>query len=328
MWGIIGVGDVCEKKSAPAMNKISNSGIKAVMRRDLAKAQDYAIRHNVPHVYRTVEEVLADEEINAVYIATPPSTHKELAIKAAEAGKMVYVEKPMALNYAECSEMLQVFEQKKLPLFVAYYRRALPNFLKVKELIDNGIIGDVRFVQVDLVKPLSHCQPSPEMTSENWRVNPDISGGGYFHDLASHQFDILDFILGKIISAKGFGANQTKDYNADDLIVASFAFESGVLGGGTWCFNSNDSYESDSIHIVGSKGSIEFSTFAHGRVNLKCDHTEDEVFNYLMPEHIQQPLIQQVVSSMLEQGTCSSMGESAARASWVLDQICEKNSFL
>ncbi len=317
VWGIIGAGDVCEKKSAPAMYKIKNSRVKGVMRRNYALAVDFAKRHKISQVYQTVEELLTDPEINAIYIATPPSTHKALAIQAANAGKMVYVEKPMALTHAECTEMIEAFEAKKLPLFVAYYRRALHNFLKVKERIDGGAIGEVRFVQVDLVKPLLHYANN----ADSWRVNPEISGGGYFHDLASHQFDILDFILGPIQSATGYGVNQEKIYAANDLITGSFQFQSGILGTGTWCFNSNDTYESDVITVVGSKGSIDFATFAHGRVNLRRDTMVDEVFNYLMPDHIQQPLIQQVVNAMSGVGSCSSTATSAARASWVLDQI-------
>lgn len=320
VWGIIGVGDVCEKKSAPAMNKIKNSRIKAVMRRNFAKAQDFAKRHKIPHVYQTVEEMLADEEINTIYIATPPHVHKELTIKAAKAGKNVYVEKPMALNYSECHKMNVVCEQLKTPLFVAYYRRALPNFLKVKELLQKKAIGQVRCVQINLFKPpIVNTEISKD---ENWRVQPEISGGGLFHDLASHQFDILDFILGKITSAKGHSTNQTKQYPADDMVTASYEFQSGVIGSGTWCFNSNITSEIDSIAIFGSKGMIEFATYAHGRVSLQCDDNEDEVFNFIMPDHIQQPLIETIVNDLRQRGKCLSTGKTGARASWVMDQIC------
>lgn len=320
VWGIIGAGDVCEKKSAPAMHKIKNSRIKAVMRRNFSKAQDFAKRHNIPHVYETAEEMLADEEINAIYIATPPNVHKKLTIKAAKAGKSVYVEKPMAINYSECKAMIMVCEQLKVPLFVAYYRRALPNFLKVKELLAQKAIGDVRFVQVNLFKPLPANTTNTE--KENWRVQPEISGGGLFHDLASHQFDILDFLLGKINSASGHTVNQAKQYPADDMVTASFKFQSGVVGSGTWCFNAHASSETDSITIFGSKGRIEFATFVHGKVSLQCDDKKDEIFNYIMPDHIQQPLIQTIVDELLNEGNCVSTGKTAARASWVLDQVC------
>ena len=201
IWGIIGAGDVCEKKSAPAMNKIANSEIKAIMRRDAAKAEDYARRHNIEHWYTDVDELLSDPDINAIYIATPPESHADLVQKAARKGKAIYVEKPMARTYQECVEMIDVCQKANVPLFVAYYRRTLPSFLKVKELIENGAIGEVRLVNIEMYKPLV-----PDIITHlenNWRVNPAISGGGYFHDLASHQFDFLDFLLGPIKNAVG-----------------------------------------------------------------------------------------------------------------------------
>jgi len=192
-WGVLGVGKVCELKSAPAMNTIAHSRLVAVMRRDEEKAKDYAARHGVHKWYTSATDLIHDPEVNAIYIATPPHVHVELTQLAAAAGKPVYVEKPMARTHAECLQMIQACEQASVPLFVAYYRRKLPHFLKIKELLDQGEIGSIRTVHINLKQVLT-----PNLVSssgENWRVIPEIAGGGYFYDLASHQLDLLDFLF-------------------------------------------------------------------------------------------------------------------------------------
>src|SRR3954469_15798046 len=152
-WGIIGCGDVTEKKSGPGFQKATNSALVAVMRRDAAKAADYAKRHGVPRWYLDGAQLIADPEVDAVYVATPPASHEQYAVMAARAGKPVYVEKPMGRTHAECVRMIEAARSAGTPLFVAYYRRCLPSFLRVKQLIDDGAIGDVRLVNVSLYLP-------------------------------------------------------------------------------------------------------------------------------------------------------------------------------
>ena len=192
-WGIIGCGNVTEVKSGPGFQLAKNSLLVAVMRRNGELAKDYAIRHNIPKWYDNAEELINDPDVDAVYIATPPAFHKEYTLKCALAGKPVYVEKPMARNFEECTAMIQACENAGVPLFVAYYRRALDRFNKVKELIESGEIGEVRFVTVILYKKL--VQIDSKSGELPWRVIPEISGGGEFMDLASHTLDVLDYIL-------------------------------------------------------------------------------------------------------------------------------------
>lgn len=315
-WGIIGVGDVCEVKSAPAMNKIAHSKIEAVMRRDADKAADYARRHHISKWYSDANALINDPLINAIYIATPPKAHLEYTLKAAAAGKPVYVEKPMARNYAECQQMIAACKAARVPLYVAYYRRTLPNFLKVKSLIEEGAIGEVRMVEVRMHKPLT---PDIITHQENhWRIDPEVSGGGYFYDLASHQLDFLDYLFGPIIKAHGFAANQAGLYPAEDIVNATFKFESGVLGTGSWCFSTGKTSDKDLTTIIGSKGEISYISFGSGDVILKKDGYE-EVFHYDMPQHIQQPLIQQIVDDLLGNGICVSTGESGSRTNQVME---------
>ena len=151
-WGIIGCGDVCEKKSGPAFYKIKHSSLVAVMRRDEAKVKDFAQRHSVEKYYTEAEKLINDPDINAIYIATPPNMHKKYAIQAMEASKPVYVEKPMGMNYTECLEMIETSKITNQKLFVAFYRRALPYFLKVKTLLDENRIGQVLTVDIKHIK--------------------------------------------------------------------------------------------------------------------------------------------------------------------------------
>lgn len=318
-WGVLGVGKVCELKSAPAMNTILHSKLVAVMRRDPEKAQDYAVRHGVPKWYSNAADLIQDPEVNTIYIATPPHVHLELTQLAAAAGKPVYVEKPMARTYAECLQMIQTCKQAEVPLFVAYYRRKLPHFVKIKELLETGEIGDVRTVHINLKQVLT-----PNLVSnskENWRVLPEIAGGGYFYDLASHQLDLLDFFFGKITHATGFSTNQAKAYPAEDLVTGSFVFENGVIGTGNWCFTTSAASEIDEIVIDGSKGQIRFATFGEGAFALLRPNQKPLHFHLELPHHIQRPLIQSIVEELLGTGTCPSTGLSAARTNWVMEEL-------
>ncbi|MVM37510.1 gfo/Idh/MocA family oxidoreductase [Spirosoma sp. HMF3257] len=318
-WGIIGCGDVTEVKSGPAFNKVPNSSLVAVMRRDAAKAADYAQRHNVPTWYDDADALINDPNVNAVYVATPPDTHAEYAIRAMRAGKPVYVEKPMARNAAECEAMNQVSRETGVPLLVAFYRRALPYFLKIKELVDQEVIGDIRYVRVQL-----NWQPYAEEVGENpkprWRVDPEISGGGHFHDLASHQFDFLEYVLGPIKIATGIARNQAGLYQADDIVMANFEFESGAVGVGSWCYTVNKEQRIDQTEFIGSKGKISFSFFEAYFIKVE---TAEGTVNYAIPfpEHVQQPLIELIVQELRGEGKSPSTGETGARANAILDQI-------
>lgn len=320
-WGVIGAGDVCEKKSVPAMYKLKGSQVKSVMRRNFEKAADYAFRHAIPYYFDNLDAIMNDPEIDIVYIATPPSSHKEIALKAAAAGKPVYVEKPMAACYEDCVVMNEAFQKAGLPLFVAYYRRALPNFLKIRELLKDGIIGEIRTVNIFMNKELI---PDNIRSGEfNWRVIPEISGGGYFYDLASHQFDFLDFLFGPVSKASGIASNQAGLYSAEDVVAGSFIFENGVVGSGSWCFTAGKSADIDQTVIVGSKGKIEYSTFGDPTVHVISDKKGKQSYHFKMPEHIQQNLIETIIYEMKGEGKCPSTGISGARTSWVLDRIAK-----
>jgi predicted dehydrogenase len=324
VWGIVGAGDVCERKSAPAMYKTPFSEVKTVMRRNAEKAADFAKRHGINNWTTDINDLLNDPEINAIYIATPPDSHAELTLKAAKAGKVVYVEKPMANSVAECELMIQACRDANVPLFVAYYRRTLQGFLKVKELIENGTLGKIRAVNIEMYKPISDSDLRNAET--NWRVDPDISGGGYFHDLASHQLDYLDFLFGNITQVKGISANQAGLYKSDDIVTATFRFENGVVGSGIWCFTADKSSEKDSIRIIGSQGELSFNCFGDPMtIHVKSSISGEQTLNYLHEQPIQQHLVQTIVNELRGVGISPSTGISGARTTVVMEVITHKN---
>ncbi|MBX2817244.1 MAG: Gfo/Idh/MocA family oxidoreductase [Saprospiraceae bacterium] len=319
-WGMIGCGDVTEKKSAPALRLVDHSDLVAVTNRTIAKAHDYARRHQVDYVFATAEELVADPRVNAIYIATPPGSHLELARLVAAANKPLYVEKPMARSFAECQEMNSLFENAGLPLAVAYYRRALPNFLKVQSLLEEERIGPVQSVDITLY--MSAPKGSTAQPENNWRVDPSIAGGGLFYDLGSHQFDLLEFLFGPIHALHGYKSNLGSPYAAADTVSASWTFDNGILGSGRWNFNAPKSAACEQIRILGTRGEIAFPCFANGLVTVVVDGKKEELV-FDLPYHIQQPLIENVVRAFRGLEPLTSSGASAARANYWLESVQE-----
>ena len=322
-WGFIGCGEVTEKKSGPAFNEVPGSQVVAVMSRSEKKARSYAERHHIRKWYTDAQELIDDPDVNAVYIATPPSSHATFAIMAMKDGKPVYFEKPLAASYNDCIRINRISEQTGVPCFVAYYRRYLPYFQKVKEIIQSGGIGDVINVQVRFSVPPRDLDyhSGKEMP---WRLQPDISGGGYFYDLAPHQIDILQDLFGVITRAHGYPANRAHLYEAEDTISACFFFESGIPGSGSWCFVGHESAKEDCIEIIGDKGSLSFSVFNYEPIRLINSEGKKDIV-VPNPPYVQLPIIQKVIEDLQGIGICECTAISATPTNWVLDRILWKN---
>ena len=320
-WGFIGCGEVTEKKSGPAFNLVEDSEVVAVMSRSKERAQSYAIRHNIRRWYTDASELINDPEVNAVYIATPPSSHPIYSIMAMNSGKPVYVEKPLAATYDDCARINRVSRETGIPCFVAYYRRFLPYFLKVKEIVDSHVLGEIQNVQIRY-----SCPPRPEDLNPNelpWRVKPEIAGGGYFYDMAAHQFDLIQELLGVITHARGYSSNRGHLYKAEDTISACFQFESGLPGSGSWCFVGHKSHIEDRIEILGTEGTLCFSVFSYAPIHLHTSSGVEE-FDIPNPEHVQMPMIKAIVETLQGIGNCDCTSISATPVNWVMDRILKK----
>lgn len=322
-WGFIGCGEVTEKKSGPAFNEVEGSQVVAVMSRSENKARSYAERHHVRKWYTDASELIEDPDVNAVYIATPPSSHATFAIMAMRAGKPCYIEKPLAASYNDCIRINRISEQTGVPCFVAYYRRYLPYFQKVKEIIESGTIGNVVNVQVRFSVPPRDLdfQSGKEMP---WRLQPDIAGGGYFYDLAPHQIDLLQNLFGVITRAHGYPANRAHLYQAEDTLSACFFFESGIPGSGSWCFVGHESAKEDCIEVIGEKGSLSFSVFTYQPIEVITSEGKNSI-SVPNPPYVQLPLIKNVIEHLQGIGKCDCTSVSATAVNWVLDRVLWKN---
>lgn len=322
-WGFIGCGEVTEKKSGPAFNEVPGSQVVAVMSRTENKVRAYAEKHHIRKWYTDAQELIDDPDINAVYVATPPSSHATYAIMAMKAGKPVYVEKPLASSYEDCIRINRISEQTKIPCFVAYYRRYLPYFKKVKQLLEAKSIGNVLNVQLRFSVPPRDLDYT---NSRNlpWRLQPDISGGGYFYDLAPHQIDMLQDLFGIITRAHGYPSNRAHLYNAEDTISACFFFESGIPGSASWCFVGHESAKEDCIEVVGDKGTLSFSVYNYDPIRLVTSEGSQtlEVPN---PPYVQLPIIRSVIEDLQGLGHCSCTSVSGTPTNWVLDRILWKS---
>ncbi|QKJ32852.1 Gfo/Idh/MocA family oxidoreductase [Mucilaginibacter mali] len=320
-WGIIGCGNVTEVKSGPAFNEVPHSKLVAVMRRNAALAADYARRHKVSKWYSQAEELIADPEVNAIYVATPPAYHEEYVIKALEYGKMVYVEKPVTTTVESCERMVEAEHAFRGKLCVAHYRRALPYFNGIKGMLDQGTIGKVKMVKLTMLQPYRNDLIAK--TEYNWRVVPALSGGGLFFDLAPHQLDILMWMLGEPVSCQGISLNHAGLYEADDTVVGTIQFPNGVLFTGDWCFTVPNHLKQDRCEIIGEKGAIKFEMFGK-RFTVK---TEDgiESFDYDHPRHIQQPMIGKVVNYFLGNGLNPCSANDALKSLQVMEAFQRKN---
>ena len=312
-WGMIGCGAVAEVKSGPGFYKAAHSELVAVTSADPAMTRSFAERHGVAKAYDTSEQLVADADVDAVYVATPPSSHKPLSLLVARAGKHVYVEKPMAMRFDECREIVDVCAQQGVRLFVAFYRRAMPRFLKIKEWIDSGAVRNVRAVQ--------HQPPAPEDLSRAtlpWRLKPEVSGGGKFLDMGIHELDLFDFLFGAIEEVHGIAGNRAGLYDVEDTVTATWRHASGVQGYGSWCYVCG--HGEDFVEIVGSQGRITFEFFSDRPLKLINEEGE-QIVDIPNPPHVQQPFIQSIVDDLNGVAPCPGNVESAVRSTWVADTI-------
>ncbi len=321
-WGFIGCGEVAELKSGPAFDDVPGSHVEAVMSRSENKARSYAERHHVRKWYTDAQQLINDPDVNAIYIATPPSSHATYAIMSMRSGKPCYVEKPLAANYEDCLRINRISEETGVPCFVAYYRRYLPYFIKVKQLIDAGEVGKVVNVQILFSVPPRNLDYS-NMSNLPWRLQPEISGGGYFYDMAPHQLDILQHIFGPIVRAHGYPTNRGHLYQAEDTVSAAFIFANGISGSASWCFVGHESAKEDKITIVGDKGTLSFSVFDYDPITLVTS-MGNQSFVVPNPAYVQLPIIRSVIEHLQGIADCECTSVSATPVNWVMDRILGK----
>jgi predicted dehydrogenase len=311
-WGIIGCGNVTEVKSGPAFNKVEHSSLMAVSRRDEEKLADYVKRHQVPMSFTNALDLIHSYHINAIYIATPPDVREAYALEAMQLGKPVYLEKPMALNLAACKRLKAVSEKLGVKLSVAHYRRNLPLFMEVKNILSQDVIGAVKEVQINMLKKTDKAAQDPF----NWRIDPSIAGGGYFYDLAPHQIDLVFYFFGKPRSFSGISTNKAGLYKAEDYVQGSIELENGIICKGLWDFSINGE-EKDEFLIIGEKGTIRFPVFGLF-IEVEMNGNTNTI-HFEAPKHNQQNHIQAVVNYFLDKGENPCSAEDAILSMEVME---------
>lgn len=318
-WGIVGAGDVAEIKSGPAFSKVQDSQLLAVMRRNEAKAKDFAIRHKVPLWYTSLEQMLSNKDLHAIYVATPPASHKDIAIAALKAGKDVYLEKPMAITKEDCQDIIDVSHQTSQKLCIAHYRRELAAFKKVKEIIDSEDLGDINFAKISILQPASSGLIA--QSDESWRMNPSISGGGLFYDIAPHQIDLMMHYFGQPDVYTGASSQQRAD--VDDLVSGTIKFKNNIMFQGIWSFCSPEYAAEEKCTILGQKGFMEFSFYGN-EVLVHIDGHE-ETLNFIQPENVQLPMIQKVCDYFMGKGENPCSGEEGLQVIDIMDAFVSSN---
>ncbi|GAA5038580.1 oxidoreductase [Marivirga lumbricoides] len=318
-WGIIGCGDVTEVKSGPAYQQTEGFEVISVMRRNEEKLKDYALRHGIRKYTTDADQLINDPEVDAVYIATPPDTHKLYALKVAEAGKPCCVEKPLSPSYEESLAIYSAFENKNIPLFTSYYRRSLPRFQQVYTWLKNDEIGEIRHINWHLSKAPS---PTDLAKKPNWRTDPVVAPGGYFDDLASHGLDLFAYLLGEMKQVNGISINQQQLYGAKDAFAACWIHEGGATGAGSWNFGCDRT--EDRVEIYGSKGKIQFAVFEEVPVILDGENKQEELF-IEHPKSVQLHHVENMKKHLVNKGFIHpSSGGNGLHTSWVMDKILSR----
>ncbi len=323
-WGIVGCGDVTERKSGPAFQQAPGSALVAVMRRTPGLAADYARRHGVPRAYEDADALIADPEVDAVYIATPPGSHLDLARRVAAAGKPCYVEKPIARSAAEGQAMVDAFAAANVPLFVAFYRRAWARTAFVRDLLASGRIGTVTSAE-SVYARAARVDNAADLP---WRLRAGESGGGLVIDLASHALDLVDHLLGPLVDVSGTSARGTAVYAVEQS--TAFAFRTGsalpgadgrseVVGTGRWSFASG--VDEDRLTISGTRGRVTLPVFGSAPITVEIAGGAVETHAIAPPDPVQGPLVANVVAALRGEAAPLSTGETALRTAAVLDAI-------
>lgn len=318
-WGMIGCGQVTEVKSGPGLYKSLNSKLYGLYNRNYDKAVDYANRHPVQNVFENLDEMLSDENIDIVYIATPPSSHKEFALKCIKYGKIPYIEKPIANTYEEALEIEKAALDANLPVYVAFYRRGAEKFIEIKKLLESGVIGNVRHISIIQNQPVQLDEL--DSNSLPWRVKKEISGGGKFLDMAVHVFDILQFMFGKLKNIDADLKNLGGYYDVDDMVTAKFEFENGVVGSGSWCYVADSNL--DRVEIFGDKGHMTFSGLGLDSFILRIGDVE-KLYNFEVPENVSMPYQQSIVNELLGMSKSNADFSHALNISKLTDEIYKR----
>ncbi len=314
-WGLVGCGDIAAKRVAPTLSQSPGSALVAVTRARAELAAEFAQRHGASRWYGDWRDLLRDDGIDAVYLATPVRLHAEQAVAAAEAGKHVLCEKPMALDVASCERMVAAARTHRVRLGVAYYRHHYPVVARLRELLGSGEIGQPVLAQV---QAFEHFDPPPDHPRA-WLLRKAESGGGPMFDFGCHRIELLLDLLGPVAEVHGFPTNvRLRERDVEDTCVARLRFASGAEAVMTVTHAARESR--DVLQFFGSAGSAHVDVLNTGglRVLTASGWREER-----HPPHsnLHQPLVEDFLSAVREGRDPAVNGYRGLEVSRVLDAI-------
>jgi predicted dehydrogenase len=317
-WGLIGTGDIAQKRIAPAFRDSSLCNLVAVSRARAYLAEDFAKEFGAKKWFADWRELIKDDEIEAVYIATPVYLHAGQTIAAAEAGKHVLCEKPMAMSVKECDEMIAVCRANNVKLGIAYYRRFYPSIRRIKQIIAAGEIGKVSVAQINAFE---YVELSPE-DPRYWFLEKEKSGGGPMMDFGCHRLEVLTNLFGKVRRVESIVANVVFEREVEDTAAALLQFENGICSNLTVTHTANESQ--DTLSIFGTKGSIHMPVLNQSEIRIKIGKDERIEF-YPTATNTHQPLIEDFAEAVLLNQEPLISGEIGKNISHLEEEIY-KNS--
>ena len=313
-WALIGCGDIARRRVAPALSDLPGCELVAVSRVRSELAEAFAREFRARKWYADWQELLRDPEIDAVYIATPVYVHAAQAIAAAEAGKHVLCEKPMAMNVGECDRMIAACRANHVRLGVAYYRHFYPLIERIKNVLESSEIGEVVLAQINV---FGRFNPQPGQPRD-WLMKKALAGGGPMFDVGSHRIEILLNLFGPVRRIASLGANVVFDREVEDTAIASFQFERGTLGVLTVTHAANE--PQDTLDVFGVSGSVHVEALNDGRMTVKTA-SGARVESHPSASNAHQPLIEDFVEAVFEDREPGVSGEIGRRVAEIEEEI-------
>jgi len=316
-WGLIGCGDIARKRVAPALQALHSSELVAVSSRRPEAAAVFAQAFGVPRRHDHWRTLLQDPEVEAVYIATPVYLHQEQTIAAAQAGKHVLCEKPMALCVAECDRMLDACSRQAVKFSVAYYRHFYPLIHRMKELIDGGSLGAVSLIQINAFSPFQVQAGQPR----HWLLQKALSGGGPMMDIGCHRIEVLLHLLGPVVGVKSFTTRAAyRDRDVEDTAVAVLEMQTGAIAVLSVTHASMDAR--DSVEVFGEYGTLQADPLNQGSLIITTEQGR-RVAQHPPHANLHAPLIDDFSRSIREDREPAFSGKQAREVSRILDLIYE-----
>lgn len=314
-WGLIGCGDISRKRVAPALRDASGSRLEAISRAQADKLDEFARDFEVPKRFADWRELVGEPDIDAVYVATPVSLHEPQTIAAAEAGKHVLCEKPMALDPAACQRMIDACGANNVKLSIAYYRRFYPVLDRMRELVGVGAIGKLALVQANAFEFFDR-QPGQ---ARRWIIEREQSGGGPMMDFGSHRAELFHHFFGPVEQARGVMDRVLFDHReVEDTSVALFKLAGGARGVLTVTHAAAEGQ--DTLSLYGSEGSLHSPVLNVGELHIRTKEGE-RVESWPPHANLHQPLVEDFIVAITENREPAVSGEDGLAAQRIMVEI-------